>query len=196
MDQQFWEFVANTNKENFLHSMNRVCTNEDYDPYSDDLSQLEILMDEGKLEEAVAANNINLLLSPRAHMVKHIAYTQLGKKQEADAELLLAHKILECMAQTGDGTAENPYQVIRITDERDMLLYLEEESASQGLVVQGDKKMDLIRTLSGKELYFDISACFTRMQALMSQGRYNMQKLLEQAQEQPPKRKWWQFWKS
>jgi hypothetical protein len=195
MDKDFFSFVTDTTKENFLAARAKVLADGEYDPYSDDLAKLEKLLDEGKWEEVAATGDINTLLSPRAHLIKQFACSKLDRADAAKAELILAHKILEGIDLTGDGTADYPYIITRVSDERDFLQYIDEQFAGQGLVDMGGKKMDVIRTAAGREIYFDITDCFSRMQVLMGQGRHGLEQLLGKPTNARPTKKWWQFWK-
>lgn len=134
MTEDFFKFIMETTKENFSKSQRDVFSNNEYNPYSEDLNYLEELLDEEKFQDAVEYNTVNILLSPRAHLYKNYALTQLKKEDGAKAEMIIALKILECISLTGIGTKDEPYVITRISDEKDFLNYLEEEFSSQSLV--------------------------------------------------------------
>ena len=45
------------------------------------LKNLQDLLNEGKFEEVIQYVNVNILLSPRAHICKYFAYKELGTKR-------------------------------------------------------------------------------------------------------------------
>lgn len=195
MKDSFFNFLMNTTNENFTASQNQVFNHSDYNPYSEDLNLIEDLLDKNDLEQAIAYNNINVILSPRAHLYKNYALEKLNKTKEAQAELILAQKIMEGISLTGDGSKEKPYRVTRISDEKDMLRYFQEEFMSQRLMNDNDTTFDVIQCKSGRELYFDITTPYSKMQDLMNNGRIEspLQKMMNQKPQQ--KKKWWEFWK-
>ena len=69
MADNFLDFVMNPSREAFLASRGAVVNHEEYNPYSDDTSNLKDLLDAEKYDEVIAYNNINILLSPQgAHL--------------------------------------------------------------------------------------------------------------------------------
>jgi hypothetical protein len=195
MTDTFFDFLMNTTNENFTASQNEIFKNSQYNPYSDDLSVIEGFLDQNDLTKAVQYNNVNVILSPRAHLYKNYAFEKLNQPKEAQAELIFAQKIMEGISLTGNGTKKKPYIVTRITDERDMLSYFQEEFVSQRLMHDDNTTFDVIQCKSGRELYFDITTPYTKMQDLMNNGRIEnpLQNMSNQKPQQ--KKKWWQFWK-
>jgi len=192
MTDQFFNFISETTKENFQSAQQEVFSDNAYNPYSDDLDLIEELLDENKFDEAVNYLSVNVLLSARAHLYKNYALTQLGKEKEAQAELIFAHKILEGISLTGDGTLVKPYLITRISDEKDFLSYLEEVFARQSLVSDNGHFYDVIVTQSERRIYFDITTPYLKMQNLMDDGKMQLSFLDEQVVKE---KKWWQFWK-
>lgn len=182
-----FQFVIETTKENFETSQQSIFSHESYDPYSEDLENIENLLDENRFEEVIKYNNINILLSPRAHLYKSFALRQLGEESNAKSEVILAHKILEGISLTGEGTQEKPFVVTRISDEKDFLTYLEEQFSGQSLQHSEDKIYDVINTVSQKEIYFDITVPYQKMMNLINNQ-------VEKPTNTKTK-KWWQFWK-
>ena len=196
MENDFFKFIVEPSKENFLAARDTVVRHPDYEPYSDDLDVLEKLLDDGKYEEAAKFNNINLFLSARAHLYKKYANEKLGNEKDAKMEHILAMGIIDGIEMTGDGTLENPYWVLRVSDERDLMLLLEENFASQALSHQNGRSYDIITTVSGKTIYFDITDCYNRMTATYGSGKGStVMQELEKMANKPSAKKWWQFWK-
>ena len=192
MTVDFFKFITETTKENFLASQQIVFSDETYNPYSDDLNILEQQLGNDEFEEVIEYVSVNILLSPRAHFCKHYALTELGDEEGAKAELILGQKILEAISLTGNGTKEMPYLITRMSDERDLLAYLDEEFASQSLVADNNRFYDLITTQSGNEIYFDITTSYSKMQNMVDDEEMDLSFLTG---ELVPEKKWWQFWK-
>ncbi|MFD1605822.1 DUF4919 domain-containing protein [Flavobacterium artemisiae] len=187
--KEIFSFFRETSKKSFLKSQSIIINHEDYDPYSEDLNILENLLDEEEYSEVINYNEINIMLSPRAHLYKSYALQQIGNEKDARMETIIADKILEGISLTGDGTLEFPYIVTRISDERDFLRYLNEDPKIQSLIKSNDKTIDLLECVSGKQFHFDITNCFKRMQNLIDKGK------LQLSLEEVEQKKWWQFWK-
>lgn len=167
MTADFFKFTTETTKENFSKSQQLIFSENDYDPYSDDLSNMEQLLDEGKFQEVVDYGSINILLSPRAHLFKNYALRQLKKVKEAQIEMRLSSKILQCIKLSGAGTKEEPYLITRISDEKDFLDFIHDRLAKQSLFSENDKYYDLITTISKKEIYFDITIPYLKLSSIL-----------------------------
>ncbi len=199
MTDDFYAFLKEPTKENFLKAHSYVVQHEDYNPYSDDINQMEELLEKNEFQKALEYANINVMLSPRAHLMKKYAATQLEDEEAANAEYFLAMRILEGIESTGDGSKEHPYLVLRVNDEGDLLSYLEEEYQVQRLI-QEDTIYDAITTKSGKTIYFDITDCYQKMNS------FSMNDLLDNLDisdedldativaPSKKKKKWWKFW--
>ncbi|GAB5417148.1 MAG: hypothetical protein Crog4KO_20140 [Crocinitomicaceae bacterium] len=166
MTEDFFKFISETTKENFMRSQKAVQMSDDYDPYSDDLDKMTKLLDANKLEETVDFSTVNVILSPRAHLYKSFALEQLGRKEEANSESILAQKIMEGISITGYGSLRYPYFITQISDERDFLMYLKEEFGSQELMTGDNVVFDKITCKSGRMVYFDITIPYLRLQKL------------------------------
>ena len=201
MEQDLFRFVTDTTKENYLESREVVVRERSYDPYSDDLNILEQMLGDGMFEDVIAFNTLNTALSPRAHLMKRIALIEMEQADDADLQLLIAQKILECIDMTGDGSMEKPFIVTRISDEQDYLSYTGDEFEKQALLQPAGKFVDVITTTTGKELHFDITDCYNRMQVLHDQRTAAMQPLptapeddVTEDEHIPAGKKWWKFW--
>lgn len=68
MTDDFFKFITETTKENFLAAQQIVFSDEAYYPYSEDLSILEERLNNDEFEEVAAYFSVNILLSPRAFL--------------------------------------------------------------------------------------------------------------------------------
>lgn len=204
MTDDFFDFLQEPTLENFSKARMHVVEDKNYSPYSDDIKNLESLLQKEAYEEALAANNINLILSPRAHMIKKYAAKQLGNEKAEQAEFFLAHRILEGIQATGDGSKEQPYKVLRVEDERDFLGFIGETLKMQSLIKE-EKTYDLITTESGKSIYFDITECYLKVASFSFEDMLDSLGIDEELKDDsdennvsiPPKaykKKWWKFW--
>ncbi|WP_426480761.1 DUF4919 domain-containing protein [Chryseobacterium sp. R2ACT005] len=189
--EKVFEFLTDPTKETFLKCRELVINDPEYDPYSEDIENIQNLLNEGKFEEVIPYVNVNILLSPRAHIYKCFAYKELGDEKGKNIEMTIAQIIFECLEKTGDGTKDSPYIITRISDERDLIRHhLNKQDVSQNLVKDGDKIMDVLTLDDGTLLYFDIKDPYQRL-------AFSFSKRNEQAEskdeEKPQKKKWWKF---
>ena len=189
--EKVFEFLTDPTKETFLKCRELVINDPEYDPYSEDIENIQDLLNEGKFEEVVQYVNVNILLSPRAHIYKYFAYKELGDEKGKNIEMTIAQIIFECLEKTGAGTKESPYIITRISDERDLVRHhLNKQDVSQNLVKDGDKIMDALTLDDGTQLYFDIKDPYQRL-------AFSFSKRNEQAEskeeEKHHKKKWWKF---
>lgn len=185
-----FDFIKDPTKENFLKSRELIVTNPDYNPYSNDLEIMEQLFENKEYEKLNYYVNINVLLSPRAHFIKYFSLKQAGNTKAADSVMFICHNILNGIEKTGDGTLQNPYIVIRISDEADFLqLHLRKKYTQQKLMQNEGKYLDVLTLEDGSELYFDITDAYQRIS--FSSKKRN--ETTENKEEKPEKKKWWKF---
>ncbi|KAA2217648.1 DUF4919 domain-containing protein [Chryseobacterium sediminis] len=186
-----FEFLTDPTKETFLKCRELVINDPEYDPYSEDIENIQDLLNEGKFEDVIQYVNVNILLSPRAHIYKYFAYKELGDEKGGNIEVAIAQIIFECLEKTGDGTKDSPYIITRISDERDLIRHhLNKQDVSQNLVKDGDKIMDALTLDDGTQLYFDIKDPYQRL-AFSFSKRNDREENKEE--EKPQKKKWWKF---
>ncbi|WP_430408672.1 DUF4919 domain-containing protein [Kordia sp.] len=205
MTDDFFDFLTEPTKEAFLKARTYVIEDEEYNPYSDDMSVIQAFLEKEEYEKVMEYTNINVILSPRVHLMKKYAATQLGKEKDATSEYFLGHRILEGIHATGDGSKEKPFMVLRVSDERDFLGFIGEEYASQALVKE-EKTYDLITTKSGKSIYFDITDSYHKIASFsfsdmldsldVDEDESDIENNVEIKKTTPiaKKKKWWQFW--
>jgi len=189
--EKVFEFLTDPTKETFLKCRELVINDPEYDPYSEDIENMQDLLNEGKFEEVIRYVNVNILLSPRAHIYKYFAYKELGDEKGRSIEMTITQLIFECLEKTGNGTKDSPYIITRISDERDLVRHhLNKQDVSQNLIKDGDKIMDALTLEDGTQLYFDIKVPYQRL-------AFSFSKRNEQAEnkeeEKPQKKKWWKF---
>ena len=170
MKNLFFEFLQTPDREKFLAVREAVASSETYCPYSNELTQADQCIDQGKFEEArllVGDAMANLLLSPAAHLTLAIIAKKLGDAKGAEMEGFIAATCVQGILATGDGSRDSPYFVLRTSDEYDVIGYLGKKPKSQALTGDGDRHFDLIHCEDGSELWFDITVPFNKLNALM-----------------------------
>ena len=163
MNPEFFDFISNPTKETFLKSRDMIINHPAYNPYSDDLEKIESLLEESDFKSVLDYKNINILLSPTAHLMKGYAARQLNDENMIEAEYDFADILINCIKLTGNGTKTLPYIVTRVEDEYELLYSLQEKGSSQNLIMEGGKTFDLIKTEGGNEIYFDITDCYAKL---------------------------------
>ena len=172
--QQFFALIQNPSRETYLPVWQAVTSSPEYDPSSDDVSEVQQLFEEGKYEEARAkafAVMGKWLLSPRLHLLVSLAARKLGDEQAAQMENIIASACAEGILGTGDGTEEKPYLVTSTGDEYDILQYLQKTLSVQALVHSGDRTLDRMTCTDGTVLHFDITAAYVRLTQRMRPQR-------------------------
>ncbi|WP_312511313.1 DUF4919 domain-containing protein [Chryseobacterium culicis] len=191
MYEKVFEFLTDPTKETFLKCRELVINDPEYDPYSEDLENMQDLLNEGKFEEVILYKNVNILLSPRAHIYKYFAYKELGDEKGRNIEMTIAQFIFECLVKTGEGTQDAPYMITRISDERDIVRqHLNKKDVSQNLIRDGDKIMDVLTMDDGTQLYFDIKVPYQRLAFSFSKRNEQSE---NKEEEKHRKKKWWKF---
>ncbi|MEI7486853.1 MAG: hypothetical protein WCJ72_05495 [Chryseobacterium sp.] len=188
--EKVFEFLTDPTKETFLKCREIVINDPEYDPYSKDIENIQTLLNGGEFQEVITYLNINILLSPSAHIYKYFAYKELNDEKGMQIEMFMSQTIFECLEKTGDGTKDLPYIVTRISDERDFVrCHLNKEDAGQSLINDGENIMDVLKLDDGTELCFDIKVPYQRI--AFSFKKRNDEVGIEK--EKSKKKKWWKF---
>lgn len=128
--------------------------------YSADLDPIRIatpLLERGahaELVEELRGRMPGAFFSPSTHAFLAAAHRQLGDTAAADQQTGLAQSALTSILGTGDGSAERPWSVLRVSDEYDVLRSLERSSTEQALLTRDGRDLDRHRCDDGGELWF------------------------------------------
>lgn len=131
-----------------------------FDPELRVREQVDPLLREGRWADAAAALEASMpgaLLSPAAHAMLATALRRTGRPDAAARHARLARAALDGILTTGDGTAERPWSVLRLSDEYDVVDSLGTRPASQGLLGDGPRRIDRIECQDGRTLHFDVT---------------------------------------
>ncbi len=157
-------FLKNPTLERFLELRSHHLQHSGFDPYSREMEQLEPLLSGEKFPEAIEflkkTISPNHLLNPGAHLKLAYAHQKNGDMDHAELERAIGKALLEGIRMTGNGSPEKPYLVTRTSDEYDILLVDRLEFSQQSLRERDGKKLDVIQTKTGEELWFDVTDIF------------------------------------
>jgi len=159
----FAAFVKQPSKQSYLGVLAALASSEAYQPYSNDLWDIEKLVEQKQFKQAQARVDKarpGLLLSPRFHFLAARTAAGLGDAATRAAELSLFNECLRAILSTGDGSREKPYVVSMVADEYDLLRHLKKLKHSQGLIIEDENRYDRIQCQDGSEVWFDITAPF------------------------------------
>ncbi|MCA0354785.1 MAG: DUF4919 domain-containing protein [Chloroflexi bacterium] len=98
------------------------------------------------------------LLSPGLHNLLATAYNELGDKENTLREATMAKTVMDGILMTGDGSREQPYYVLSIQDEYDVLGFLGKQSQRQTLVHDQDQNLDLHICEDQSWVWFEVSS--------------------------------------
>jgi hypothetical protein len=119
-----------------------------------------LLDDEAWIEAlcAIEAFMPNWFLDPRVHLLASTIHSQLGDQEESEMEEALASVLLRAILETGDGSEEHPYLVMRACDEYDVVEeYFGKQVELQKLDRRGEGFFDILICEDGTVYCFDVS---------------------------------------
>ena len=164
----FAAFVENPDRESYLAVRGQLVQSPAYRPYSDEMDNANQLLEEGRFPEAVLtlrAAMPNLLLSPSAHQMLAYSYAKMEDEEAAAAETKAAMACLRGIQSTGDGTEQQPWLVVRTSDEYDVMATLQKRMQQQSLVNDNDLHLDRVECTDGSTLWFDVTDAFRQLGA-------------------------------
>jgi hypothetical protein len=166
MQELLIAFIQTPGQETFHALRSAVAASDDYQPYDSYREQLYALLEHDRYAEArelLRAKMVGWLLNPGIHL--HMMYVchKLDDEDSADAERYIGSAILRGILDSGDGSRERPYLVMRTADEYDLLEYLGKTPQGQELVQEPERVLDHLLCADGAGLWFDISLPFGRL---------------------------------
>lgn len=138
----------------------RVRSARNYTPNLDVERDVQPLLARGAHAEIVALVSglmPGAYFSPSAHTILAAAHEALGEDELARREQRIARTALAAILDSGDGTAERPWRVLRVSDEYDVLRSQGRRSADQRFVTRDGTDLDHHRCEDGSEAWFDVS---------------------------------------
>jgi hypothetical protein len=98
-----------------------------------------------------------LRLSPRVQELAALAAEMAADAEEAELARFLFATCLEGILAAGDGSVEHPYVAVQPADEQPILAILGREAASQALVENRGRMLDVVLCRDGGEVCFDVT---------------------------------------
>lgn len=153
--------------EEYLHSSSTgqleklrraILNSESYAPDSPWLSRSSELFSEARFDETIREISSAMpgaFLSPIGHHLLSLSYESIGDKQNALAHKMFAQTALELITESGRGSAESPWVVLRVADEyallrtRNLIPARQETHRSEGI-------LDEIVCTDGSQHYFRV----------------------------------------
>lgn len=120
------------------------------------VSELRTRGDHGGVVQALREAMPGAFFAPWVHGVLAQAYAALGDDDRAEKERRISRLAFESILRTGNGTRDEPWTVLHLSDEYDVLDALGRPSSAQRLVVDGDHRFD-VHTCGDEEAWFDIT---------------------------------------
>lgn len=126
-----------------------------YDPAVEFRSRVVPMLEAGDHRGAVAAlQQPGLFLSPSAHSLLARAHLAAGNMDRAQQHRHLASISLVAIRDSGDGSSNSPWQVLRLADQHDALALWGRRSVSQTAIVSGDRTVDAHTCEDGTATHF------------------------------------------
>jgi hypothetical protein len=165
--EEFLSFLQNPTRDSYIRLADLMVASPDYDPYSNELSSLEHLIETQQFADVmkqIPEVMSRWVLNPRIHMIGSMAASRLGDETTAKMEGMIALGCLRGIEATGDGTRERPFVVCYTADEYDLMMSKDKEAKGQMLVDEGGKACDVMRFEDGSEMWFDITRPYSVLQ--------------------------------
>ncbi len=157
--KDFAAFVAEPTKENHRKVYDRVVQHESYNPYGDDLHDLEAAFDAERYEDVIKSQAVpSVILSPRFHLIMARAAEKEGLEDAMALEQQAFVACVDGILASGDGTIDNPYLVTAVADEYDIVYHLGTKTKGQDLLDYKGRSIDKLTLDDGTYLYFDVTA--------------------------------------
>jgi hypothetical protein len=164
---EFLSFLQNPTRDSYIHLADLMSAAPDYDPYSNELSSLEHLIETlqfGEVMKRIPEMMARWVLNPRIHMIGSMAASRSGDETTAKMEGMIALGCIRGIEATGDGSRQQPFVVTFPADEYDLMMSRDKAAKSQALVEEEGKPYDVMSFEDGSEMWFDISRPYAALQ--------------------------------
>ncbi len=157
MIDHYQAFLEAPSRDGFLKLQEEVQTDADFCPAGSFVDQLADLCQCGCYEQMFEQTELmpfGWIASPSAHLYASIAAQQMGCADDAELERFVTESLLQGLLETGDGSADDPYQVTYLSDRHDLLSYFSANVEKQHLVRSPAGMLDVVTTTTGDQLCF------------------------------------------
>ncbi len=158
-NEAYQTFLEQPTRSNYRRLRRLALADPGFDRQSLELAELSRLCHEGRFREMERRSRQmwpQWRLSPRFHLLAGYAAGCLKDREEEELARFQFQACLDGLLSTGMGTAAAPYEVLRASDEYDVVWALGHQARRQRLVKRLDRCLDVIRCDDGVELWFDI----------------------------------------
>ncbi|MDO5094093.1 MAG: DUF4919 domain-containing protein [Propionibacteriaceae bacterium] len=152
-------FVLSPSEETLTPLRAEIMAAANFDPLVHIESEVSPLIASGNYQAAVDAvwrMMPGVFLSPTAHGMLAYSYHQMGDEKAAQRERNLARLALETLTSSGAGTEEDPYRVLRVGDEYDVLRGAQRTSVAQRAMIHDGQGFDVHECADGSEVWFQL----------------------------------------
>ena len=164
-------YLVEQTTENFLRLRDAVANSPGYQPYADNMSVVDGLLEQENYEAArshLMAMMPNLILNPGIHKLISFVLHKLDKTDDSQAEFALGMLFTQGILSTGEGSEAKPYLVLHTSDEYDIMEHLGKQFRKQALVEKGDKHYDRQECEDGSAIWFDVTTPYNHLGRQMS----------------------------
>lgn len=150
-------YLDNPTRENLNQIRSRI---REFDNFNESLDERKSAVDLINKGQPAAALDLltslmpGALLSPSTHRLMAQAHQMLKREQAAERENALAQISLASIFSTGSGTQEDPWSVLRVADEYDVLDYLDRMVTRQSVLKVDGKMVDRFDHPDGAATWF------------------------------------------
>lgn len=159
-------YLQTPTPETFGALRDAVAASESYEPYDSYQTQFEALLGRKQYDEArelLRSKMSGWMLNPSIHMHMSFVCHKLNDQECASAERSIARAVLQGILDSGDGSRERPYLVMRTADEYDVLDYLDKIPSGQELVTEAQRMLDHLTCADGSGFWFDVTLPLTHL---------------------------------
>lgn len=156
INAQISDYVAQPTDEHLTALRTAIRSAPNFDVNANpvgDTQQWRSTQDHQRIVDHLTSRMPGLLLNPQAHGMLATALRNLGEGKRGDGQVKLAQIALRSILDSGDGSRERPWQVLRVADEYGVLLSMDRVSARQASLGGG---VDEHTCDDGSVVYFHI----------------------------------------
>lgn len=171
--EAFEAFLEKSTLDSYYALRDAVVSHAQFNPYSDELARLNTLCaDEDFQEMQVVMQGMlpNCLMSPSFHIFAGLAAKGLGDEKTAELQSQVARRFLLALLETGDGSEEDPYHIVRIEDEYDVMAANGREVAGQEMLEENGRYFDVLTDTDGRKIWFDVTIPRTYLERTLAAG--------------------------
>lgn len=163
----FSAYLQERTPDNLAKLREVMAASPNYAPYERyDKLQVFRMLEQGQAHQAaeyLMSVVLGWMLNPGIHRLLALAHYRMGDEERTRFEYWLYTSLIEAILSTGQGTEEQPYIVMYLDDEYDILEHLGKEVCLQAFVTQGKRYLDRLDCKDGSHLWFDVTVPFTSL---------------------------------